>query len=187
MLTYQLLPQLPVPPQTILNSINFNLENPDHADFGLYRRRNLTNWQGHNFSAAMNARIKFTDQFEQWVKLNIVSEYNDAGINYVDSNPDRHSTGAHCDQSRRFALIYNVRAGGPNAALCFWQEQGYPLIRISGSQCTDQSRLTLIDRVTGPTGHWYILDGHVLHSVEELSEQRINLQINLDHNPYAHA
>lgn len=181
MMTYRLLPHLPVPPAHILQQVDFSIVNPAASDYGLYRRRSLKGWYGRDFDAAMNARIRFTENFEHWVKQNITDRYNDVGVNYVDSDESRNSTGAHCDLSRRYAVIFNVLTGGPHATLCFWQEKGQALIREPGCQCSDFDRLTLVDSVQGPKDCWYIIDAHVLHGVEHLTGPRINLQISLDY------
>lgn len=183
-MTYKLLPHLPAPPEEITNSINFSTVNPENQDAFPYRRRQLTNWNGRDFEAAMNSRLRLGNHFDQWVRENLVKEFNDACVNYVDGSLEKSSTGAHCDFTRSYVLIYNIKTGGPNATLCFWQEKGQPLEREPGLQRTDLSQLDLADSIVGPNDCWYIINANVLHGVENLSESRINLQVSLNGNPW---
>lgn len=179
----KLLPNLQKPPQYLIDKIDLTLK-PKKNNVGFYAQRQLKNWYGRNFEAAQNIRIKFCYEYECWVKENIVSEFNDASLNYVDSSDNRTSTGAHTDGTREYALLFNIKTGGPNASLCFWQEIGQDIIRPKATQGEDLSKLTLLSSYIGPTDCWYLIDGRVLHSVENMTDTRINLQVSLNYDPW---
>jgi hypothetical protein len=101
-------------------------------------------------------------------------------VNYCCGTPDRTSTGAHTDFTRDWLLLYNLRTGGDKAKLCFWQEQGYPLIRDRKTEVGKYSNLKLIKEINGPKNVWYLINTRILHSTENVTELRLNLQVAFD-------
>jgi len=78
-------------------------------------------------------------------------------------------------------LLYNLRTGGPNAELCFWQQEGYPLVRDRAVEIENPNGIKLVKSVKGPENCWYLINTRILHSTEKLSELRCNLQVAFQH------
>jgi len=76
--------------------------------------------------------------------------------------------------------MYNLRTGGDDAELCFWQEEGKELIRERAAQCGEYQKLKLVDSILGPANVWYLTNTRVLHSTENVKGLRLNLQISFD-------
>jgi len=186
---YQFIDSLPAVPDHILSGIDFDRvpTGRDIDKLGTYSRRKLVNWYGRSFDAMVNNRVDNSPEFKAWVRGNIIPNFLDVGINYVIYNRDdgqASSTGGHTDGSRNYTLIYNVRTGGERAMTCFWQEHGQPIYRERCVNSEDMSRLDLLDQVFIPEKRWAILDTRVIHSVENLYDSRISLQVSLDENPW---
>ena len=77
-----------------------------------------------------------------------------------------------------FILLYNIDTGGPEAATTLWQQQNFPLHRDPGLSIENTSDLTKVCEVVGPTG-WYLINARILHSVENVTAPRINIQISM--------
>lgn len=181
---YQLLPDLPAPPQSMIDAVDRSLA-PSVMEVGYYQERFLDNWHGKSFPAARNIRVRH-EEFETWARENIISEYKNAGLNYCNSPPADYVTscGAHTDATRVYTLLFNVEPGGPNVSTNFWQEEGYPVLREPKCAGTNTDKLKLLDGIVIPPGVWCIINTLVLHSVDNLIKPRINFQISLDDHPW---
>jgi hypothetical protein len=185
---------LPRPPASLINNIDIDRQ-PDlpvrekRMELGIFVHREIKNWHNRVYRAAANIRTK-NDQVREWVEQNIHRDFVDAGVNYtvpVDQ-PDQLagvSTGAHTDITRDYTLIYLLAQGGKNPPTVFWQEHGETLIRPPKTQGTDLSRLKFIDSVTIPMHQWCIIDSRILHSVENLTSNRVAIQVGFLKNHYA--
>lgn len=177
---YQFL-DLPDPPEELIQSVDLS-RRPTVMEIGIHNKRSLKNWYGRDYKAAVNVRTRHAE-FDQWVRENIVSDFVDAGVNYVTMSDDAErplSTGAHVDVIRKYTLLYNIRTGGPDATTIWWQEKGYPEVRDPGTQVEDMELINEVQRVIFPERRWCLLGTQVLHSVENLIEPRISFQISLN-------
>jgi hypothetical protein len=185
---------LPHPPADLLQGIDLN-HRPDlpvkekRMELGIFVHRQIRNWLGHDYAAAANIRTK-NDLVRAWVTQNINADFVDAGVNYTvpveqPAGLAGVSTGAHTDITRDYTLIYLLQTGGDNPPTVFWQEEGEPLIRPPKTQGVDFERLTQIDLVTIPLHTWCIIDSRILHSVENLTHNRVALQVGFLHNHYS--
>lgn len=182
--TYKLLPDLPHPPDWLLDSVDCTLR-PEVNDIGGIGKRILKNWRGYSGIPARNVRRKFSDEYINWIKENITPDFADASLMYCPGDHEKTSCGAHTDGTRDYVLIYNILPGGPDAGLCFWQEHGQPLIRDRYTEVGDFNQLTLVDQVKGPYNVWYLVNGRILHSSEHLSSLRLNFQVSFNtSNPW---
>jgi hypothetical protein len=86
----------------------------------------------------------------------------------------------HTDVTRDYVLLYNVSAGGPDSTLCFWQEEGEQLFRDRMLAVERSPRLKLVDSTKGPFDCWYLMNTRVIHSVENVTSLRLNLQVSFD-------
>lgn len=178
--TYHLMPHLPRPPKSLIDQIDFTCR-PVVNDIGGMGKRTLTNWNGaYNGDATRNVRRLFNEEYLQWIKDNITSDFQNASLMYCWGCPEIPSTGAHTDFTRDYALLYNLAAGGPDATLCFWKEKNHPVVR---DRCVANGyfdSLELIDSIKGPENIWYLTNTRILHSTENVVGLRLNLQISFD-------
>ena len=183
---FRKMPDLPLPPEDLVGKIDIELR-PETNDLGRYTQRWLVNWGNTAHKAGQNLRIKFSD-FENWARENIYQDIVDAGINYVNIDPELEigpiSTGAHTDKIRDFVLLFPILQGGDDTRLTFWQEKGQEVIRSPATDVEDRKLLDLLDWTILSHDCWTLINTNVLHSVENLYSTRINLQISLRNIPW---
>lgn len=124
-----------------------------------------------------NVRRHFNPEFTEWIRENITKEFqfSNSGVMFFDEPQLPHT-----DVTRDFVLLYNIETGGRDSDVCFWKEKGYPLYRERMLAVERDSQLELIDRIRGPFDCWYLMNTRIIHSVENVSALRINLQISFD-------
>ena len=187
--TYLLLPQLPTLPQDLINLIDCNTYPLDH-NISQVCIRVLDDWDGQNGAALRNVGRSdepFQSEFIKWFKDNIASTFQNTRVTYTHGGNWTElpfaqvvSTGAHCDMTRDYVLAYAVDTGGDDAELVFWKEDDHDVYRERGVMMSSTRSLTRIDSVKGPAGCWYLINGRVLHSTENLSHKRITVQVSFD-------
>ncbi|MBC7429472.1 MAG: hypothetical protein H7336_12715 [Bacteriovorax sp.] len=185
--TYKLLPHLPHPPQSLIEIIvdsrrpelsHFSSE--DDKYLGIKKRED---WKDQSYdwiqpmASNKNMRHHFKKDFQNWIAKNITSEFqfSNSGIMFFDEPQLPHT-----DVTRDFVLLYNLKTGGDNSKLCFWKEIDRPLIRNRMTVSERGQHLELIDSVNGPFNCWYIMNTRIIHSVEHVTELRLNLQVSFD-------
>lgn len=176
MWTYIQCPNLPRPPQWLLDQVDVSLR-PTANNTGYLQREPLINWRGYSGPAALNVRVLFNNDYVSWVKENITTEFENASLNYVPEPPLIQTTAPHRDYTRDYVLIYNVDTGGNDVKLEFWHEKDKSLVRDPGAACGQRDRLELIDTITGLENCWYLTNATILHSTDYMTRPRINLQI----------
>jgi hypothetical protein len=175
---YKLLPDLPKPPDQFIKFALDQIDNiPTSTDLHEVRLRYVSR-NGNKFLASPGVRTLINQDWENWVKENLVSEYNDTGINWRHSNSD--TGGIHTDTTRDYTLSYNITNGGPDCQVIFWQQDGHPIMRERGIQHLSFDDVKAVARMpVGPDGTWWINETRILHSAEGISEPRIQFQISL--------
>lgn len=136
---------------------------------------------GTKIVSARNPICIATPELESWLKENITSIYRDVGIRYAFGSKNPGTAGVHTDQTRKYVLQYLVKDG--NATLVYWQEEGYPVIRGPHTRAENYNKLKVLESKKLKEGQWAILDTRILHSVENLTSDRISVQISLDNIP----
>jgi hypothetical protein len=131
--------------------------------------------------SARNPICTASPELEAWLRDNITAVYRDVGIRYAFGSANPGTAGVHTDQTRKYVLQYLVRDGG--ATLTYWQEEGYPVMREPHARVGDYNKLKVLDSGRLEEGRWAILDTRILHSVENLTGDRISVQISLDDIP----
>ena len=187
--TYLLLPQLPLPPQQLIDLIDRE-DNPLDHNISQVCIRVLDDWDGQSGAALRNVGRSdepFQSEFVAWFKQNIAPTFQNTRVTYTHGGnwteapfTNVVSTGAHCDMTRDYVLAYAVDTGGDEAELVFWQEDGHTTYRERGVMMSSTRTLKRIDSVKGPSGCWYLINGRVLHSTEKLLRKRITVQVSFD-------
>ena len=62
----------------------------------------------------------------------------------------------------------------------WYQEIGKPVVREGRARQPDYAKLTVLDQVVLPVNQWHILRTDILHSVENLQNNRIRISIDID-------
>ena len=137
---------------------------------------------GDTFPNGRGARYTLPKQAEEWVRRNILDEFNDTGL-YVIFGDKYHTVLPHTDQTRVLSLLYLLDPGGENTHTNFWKEDGYSVHREMKTFGTDYDKLELINTQRWPLRTWVLLNTNILHSVEELTRHRIQLQVSLNYEP----
>ena len=185
----RLLTHLPKPPNELIDRID-RIYRPDLKKFAPTDSDHLKidradDWkhQEYNWIKPMasnnNVRHHFTQEYLDWIRNNITMEFDESnsGVMFFDTPQLPHT-----DTTRKFVLLYNVETGGPDASLVFWQEDRHPILRERGLAVDRGAHLKELERIPGPAGCWYLMNTQVLHSVENVSERRLNLQISFKEN-----
>lgn len=173
---YKILSDLPRPPQKFFDEARLDYDQfPTKTPLHEVRlRQSIRN--GENFLASKSVRIPLSDEFNEWIRCNIASEFTDTGVNYRYCNSD--TGGIHTDTTREFALSYNVTTGGPDCRVVYWQENQQPLERDRGIQHLNFDTVCpVFELPNGPADVWFLHNTTMLHSVEGISEPRIQFTV----------
>lgn len=184
---FKVLPDLPKPPAELVNKIDYCYR-PANANFipsssaylGIKAR---SDWkqQAYDWIQPMtsnnNVRRHFDDEFTAWIRSNITRQFQFGNSGVMFFNEPQLP---HTDTTRDFVLLYNVACGGPDTTLCFWQERGQPLRRERMLAVARGPHLELLDSIKGPFDTWYLMNARVVHSVENMTGVRVNLQVSFD-------
>lgn len=132
--------------------------------------------------SADNPFYHANDKLTKWLDNNILSSYNDVGIRYARFEDGKTTTGIHTDQTRKFVLQYLLESG--NGILNFWKESNQPIVRDGRVTLNSYDNLELLETYHLPEKQWVLLNASILHSVENLTSDRISIQISLNYDPF---
>lgn len=130
--------------------------------------------------------ITLGEEWEQWVRENIMTDYWATGVRVSAGQPGDTTHGAHVDAQfdpphPTYKLYYLLDRGGEDATTSFYWENGESIERDSPygnpTKCDDYSRLTLLESVKFPMKQWVLLNTSILHGVENITGSRINLTV----------
>lgn len=136
----------------------------------------------------INSRIQYGfdlgSEWEDWVRTNIYSDFVNTGGRY-SVGEDTVTHGAHTDSRHNgipvYKLFYLIDPGGSDTTTVFFKEHNKPIERAGSLEnvccCDDYSKLEVIDKVKFPVGQWVLLNTNVLHGVEDVVGDRINLAV----------
>ena len=184
---FRLIPGLPKPPPGLISKIDHSLR-PANEEFapndpkylGIKQR---SDWKKQRYdwiqpmASNKNVRQHFDDEFTAWIRHNITPEFQASNSGVMCFNEPQLP---HTDTTRDFVLLYNIDSGGSDTTLCFWQEREQPLRRERMLAVERGPHLRLIESVKGPFDTWYLMNARVVHSVENMTGVRVNLQVSFD-------
>jgi len=126
-------------------------------------------------------RWQISQEFERWVSDHICGTYLNVGISVSDPGEFTNTHGPHVDETRDAALLWMYDTGGPEVITMFWQQQGQPVVQLQRSNYpTEYADLIEIDQRHYQSGHWYLLNTHVMHGVENIRSRRVALHVSLE-------
>ena len=131
------------------------------------------NGQLHGYSSGFSLQ-DVSDEFEQWVKDNIVANFRYAGIG--STTPGREHCGPHRDQSRDYSLLYIIKMGGDDTCTQFWEKKIPDKPQFYYDNYDD---FDLVHEIRPTLHQWYLLNAKKVHTVENIKDGRISVQISL--------
>jgi hypothetical protein len=135
-----------------------------------------------------NPRFPLNDEWNNWVRDNIAPVVVESGVSVciMPRATDEETTmgGPHTDTTRNFALMYLIEKGNNDQWTEFFQEAGEGVYRPYNCRPNKLVKLTVIDKVCAPLNKWVYIDGRILHGQNNISKDRIALQVSLAHDPF---
>jgi hypothetical protein len=80
--------------------------------------------EGETYSSRYQVGYELGEDFDQWVRENIVSDFVNATVRRSEGKSPLH--GAHIDNSRRWAIWYMLERGGEDSRTRFYKLPGHP-------------------------------------------------------------
>lgn len=165
-------------PMIPIELINYNLDMEQFYHGGPEGRKLYRN--GLEFESGLNRRQKISPQLENWLRKNIISDWNDVG--YSRTTAPCH--GPHIDRSRFFALQYVIEPGGENVATVFYRARSQKLDMDEKFWINNYDQIEPIEHQFIPPRTWVLINArNHIHSVENISGVRVSVQIALMKDP----
>ena len=180
---------LPLPPTNLINEImdpafDLTQEPAQKERFrisgGKYLERSLT-YQEKVYQTRVQYRYLLTNELKQWLDDNLPSNYLAASLAVSKGNSPVH--GPHIDYNRHYILYLSLANGGNNVLTSFWRKPGCPIEFESPEWpgiAQDYPNLEHLTSVVLKPNQWYLLNGWIYHSVENVESDRVSLQIDYD-------
>lgn len=177
---------LPIPPQHLTDKMlspNFELtQDPAQEErFRVngvgYLQRSLT-YQNQTYQTRVQYRYLLTEDLNVWVSNNLPKDYLAASLAISKGSGPVH--GPHIDYNRHYILYLSLGNGGNHVTTSFWRKPGYPIEFDSPDWpgiAQDYPDLTHLESTVLKPNQWYLLNGWIYHSVENMQSDRISLQI----------
>lgn len=143
---------------------------------GSYPERVCTRGQ-EQFKTSPGCYYYVNSEIEQWVQNNLAVDIDFVGIRYQYGTADQCCHGAHSDATRSYALLYTI--DNASGYLQFWKDPNLPLELDRGYIVHDYTNLIPLQQYQTPDNTWYLVNGQIIHSVEQLTRTRVTLQVNL--------
>jgi len=136
---------------------------------------------GKSFKAGLNRRQELNVELEEWLKKNIISDWQDAG--YSRTLGPCH--GPHIDRSRFFTLQYVIETGGDDVCTVFYKPRTQKLDMEKGwFYINNYDQLEPLEHHFIKKGMWCLLNArNHIHSVENIKDTRVSIQIGLMKDP----
>jgi hypothetical protein len=170
------MPNLPQIPKELLK-YTYNMENSFHSSkAGRVMKRN-----GETFIEGFNSREDVNEDLIPWLKENIINDWGNIGYHRFKGP----NCGPHLDRCRHYVLNYIIETGGSQVSSIFWKPKSEQLdITHHDSRVDDYDQLTIDEVFILQPNQWYIINGRAgIHSVENIENTRVSLQIGFWHDP----
>lgn len=121
-------------------------------------------------------------QLLMWIKQNITDKFTGASLAST-YNVNGKTLAPHVDRTRSYTLIYLLQSGGINHRTIFYSAINHCGNYKRGEQF-EYNEVEEVDSIQIPVKKWVILDASVPHSVENIPNTRIAIQLGLEINPW---
>ena len=188
---YQILSQLPRIPQELLTQ---SLKQLDHDEFVRsiqydlrkeWRGLILYQRQGSTGLAKKLTKATVSSELTSWIHNNIIQESQSiAFCKSLNDSQDSNNVIAHTDRKRPFTLIYLLESGGENHATVFYRLKDTTMTIEPNMNFSHYDQLEEVYRVSIPLHTWTLLNAQQPHSIENIPDTRLSIQIGLSGNPW---
>lgn len=174
----------PGPPQWLLaEAAQFvNQGNPTQATLNNWREdftARPLHLAGVAYKNAFNHSCFLSDRSLSWTRSSITPLAKDIRITFTQPGLER--CGPHVDRTRDYTLMYLLKTGGQDHSTVFYREKNQQvLIRERAYHVDDYDCVERIAHVQQTTGHWNLVQSRVLHSIENIQDGRVSIQISID-------
>jgi len=134
------------------------------------------------FSSRCQQAFPLGEDFEFWVKQNIHSHAQEANLRISFGDSTVH--GPHVDNPAKIRFFYLLDNGGNQAETIFYHRPGSPFVydadnwnSLNPIHHNNIDELNVIDRVCIPLKTWILFNGYVLHGVNNVERQRVNINV----------
>lgn len=126
-------------------------------------------------------------ELTEWIHKNISDQYVSFGVQVHTPKQHSHTHFPHTDTApRHWALNCNLEPGGLDVTTCWYQEQGYPMIRPGPTRPENINQLELLQSVVIQSRRWHVINTQVLHAVHNIEQPRIAITLGFENNPWEH-
>jgi hypothetical protein len=154
----------------------------------VYSTKRVVQKDGKQVISRIQPRFGLEDVMSAWTNTHISTEWSQIGVatsilsQQAKANSQMQSP--HTDGTRSYALLYLLESSNADQDTVFWHEPGYPIHRKRTMSPLNLDHLIKIDSVRIPLHTWTYIDSTILHSVENVTQSRITLQISFDCDPF---
>lgn len=173
----------PPPPQWLLESPSTQVGHPQWL-----KDQNCSQTQGtEEQNAAMRARFEnscntdvYLDQHcLDWVKTHISPHARFVRRDLMPQSENKKK--AHVDCTRNYTIIYIIRPGGDNAENVWYKDvSSDDLLHPKYYRVQEHRNLEPILKTRFAHGAWHLINGRVIHDVENRESERETLQIGFE-------
>lgn len=129
------------------------------------------------FKTSLGCYYHANPEIAQWAQDTLPVDIDFVGIRYQYGTAEQCCHGAHSDATRSYALLYTI--DNADGYLQFWQDPSLPTELDRGHVVHDYTYLEPLQQYPTPNHTWYLVNGQIIHSVEQLTRTRVTLQVNL--------
>ena len=133
-------------------------------------------------NAFTNTNLIDNDFAKKWVQENITDVFNDVRISLTTIG--NNMNGPHIDITRDYTLLYLLDNGGPDHETVFYKERGSDeLVKPRGYHVDNYDNIEPVIRCKLETNRWHLVCANVLHSIENIPNGRLSIQVSFDREP----
>jgi hypothetical protein len=148
--------------------------------------RHYTKLNGQQFLTRPTIRFGLKDELGGWISENISDNFYDVSVSRSDDPYDgsfSDTQGPHTDHTRHHALLYILDQSNTDQDIVYWQEEGHDLYRERNTRGFDYNKLREVYRLRVPVNTWYLVEGLILHSVENIKGVRTIIHASFEDLP----
>jgi hypothetical protein len=136
---------------------------------------------GKSYRNSRASRYRLEQDVYDWIHNHLTDQYTDCGLSVIAALDGLLAP--HSDQTRKFAILYTFETGGPDVRTVYYQEHNHTIERELRTFGTDYSQLTEIYAAQFPLRKWVLMNTNILHSVENLISDRVQIQFGVNSIP----
>jgi hypothetical protein len=137
-------------------------------------------YNGHQHKSRVQRKYLLPDEVSAWVRESLPKNHTSAMIAASQGGPFQ---GPHIDAIRHYVLYLSLDPGGVDVKTSFWRLPQHPVTfdqPVWPKLTQDYPDVEHIESVVLEKNQWYILNGWVYHSIENMVSNRISLQLDYD-------